>query len=212
MNKPTRLILAFLLLVITFSSAKAQFIKAFQWELTLGGSQAASKLIATPDGENYEIGMVPLAQANTTFWYNLNRSISLGVNGSFLTKYFSFNENDKKDVKYSGLSLGPLLKYNFLEKKKLKLFVAAGLTASYHDTWVPTYYAVYTLPGLNEFVYEYRGRENVSKTTLGGDVKVGVNVHFTNSFGMLMQGGYQNNSYYKGPMANLGFFFAFKSK
>lgn len=203
-----------MLLAVTPNPLHAQFLKKYQWDfLTLGVSQAASKSIPTPDGINEDIGSGNLVVASTTFWYNINRNISVGINGGVLSNFPMFETTHHgvggtKDIRYTGFSSGLSGKYIFFDKKRIKAFGYGGLTYTIGEALVPTYIKVYD-PADNSFYYLYHNREQKYYNTTGANLGIGATTFFSKGFGMNFMVGYQNNGYYKGPYFGFGFFGAF---
>ena len=198
------------------SNAQAQFVKKYQWDfLTLGFLQAASKPIPTVDGTTHDIGNGELAMINTALWYNIDRKISVGITGGFLSNFTMFDRSEgiliePKDVRYNGFSTGISGKYIFFDKRWFKAFGHGGVGYTFGHTLVPTYIKVYN-PADNSFYYLYTNRQVKYYNSMGVNFGVGATTFFSKGFGMNFILGYQNNGYYKGPYFNLGFFAAFKN-
>jgi hypothetical protein len=216
MNRYLTFVLLATILLVAHTSSHAQFLKKYQWDfLTLGVSQAASKTIPTPDGTPEDIGNGKMVMANTTLWYNINRNISVGVNGGILSNFPMFETTHEgiggtKDIRYNGFSSGLSGKYIFFDKKRIKTFGFGGVTYTIGEAMVPTYIKVYK-PADNSFYYIYHNREQKFYNSMGANLGVGATTFFSKGFGMNFILGYQNNGYYKGPYFNLGFFRAFKN-
>jgi hypothetical protein len=189
-------------------------VKKAQWDFTWGGLSSSSKVIATPKGGTIDIGSIPLACASSTFWYNINRYISIGLQAGAMTNAIFLSSELNQDgvpkgIHYNSFNLGAYGKYHFFERKGFKAFASAGINHNFHISWVPTYYQLYNPPTFTSFTYKFKGTKQQTSTSLGGDFNLGMTTHFSRGFGMTFQGGYLNNSYYKGPHVNIGFFFAF---
>jgi hypothetical protein len=210
-------IIRLFILAISISVAiplKAQFVKKAQWDFTWGGLSSSSKVIDTPAGGTIDIGSIPLGCTSSTFWYNITRNISAGLQSGAMTNaiFLSTELNQDgvpKGIRYDGFHFGAFGKYHFFERKGFKAFTSAGLTHTFHISWVPTYYQLYNPPTFTSSTYKFKGTKKQTSTSLGGDFRLGITTHFSRGFGMTFQGGYLNNSYYKGPHASIGFFFAF---
>jgi len=200
-------IIKLLILVIAIILAiplKAQFVNKAQWDFTWGGLSSSNKMIDTPAGETIDIGSIPLGCGSSTFWYNITRNISAGVQAGAMTNAIFLSTELNQDgvpngIRYDGLNIGTFGKYHFFERKGFKAFASAGLTRTYHIYWVPTYYQLYNPPTFTSFTYKFRGTRRQTSSSLGGDFRLGITTHFSRGFGMTFQGGYLNNSYYKGP-------------
>lgn len=190
-----------------------QFVKKYQWDISFVVSETASKPIPTPDGSLFDVGNGHIAGANTAFWYNLNRKVSIGINGGILSNFPSFdNVNDDdvtKNIRYTGFSVGLSGKYNFFDKKRIKAFAMVSANQFFNELRTPTYFRIYDPGDTESYTYHYHGRKVSFQNSLGGSLGVGATAYLSKSFGLTISTGYQNNNYYKGPWGNLGFSFSF---
>ncbi|HPQ35856.1 MAG TPA: hypothetical protein PK563_15285 [Tenuifilaceae bacterium] len=200
------LIKATLVLFFIPSVSNAQFVKKFQWDFSGGALKAASKVIPTVEGGTHEIGDGIVLMGSTNIWYNVNRKISAGINFGLMSNVLFEGDDYSPDVSYVGFSGGFSAKYNFFDKKSIKAYGFTNLNFNIHSASIASYYRVYSD---GSYTIKYYDRDEDFFGSLGGDFGVGLSTFFSKGFGMNFTLGYQNNCFYKGPAANLGFFIAF---
>lgn len=206
MNLSKFLFNATLVLLLIPSFSNAQFVKKIQWDFSGGALQAASKAIPIVEGTTHEVGNGTVLTASTAIWYNVNRKISAGITGGVMTNLLFAGSNWSPEISYTGISGGLSGKYNFFDKKRLKAFGYANVNYNVHIVGISPYYKVYSN---NSYTISFNGRREQLFSSLGADFGVGLSTFFSKGFGMNFTLGYQNNNFYKGPAANLGFFVAF---
>lgn len=194
--------------------ASAQFAKKMEFAGKAGLLMTNEKIIYQDYGQGLDIGQYPLFTSHLDIWYNVNRSVSVGLNFNFTSNDFTtynFENEEFEDafIYYYSIGGGLGVKYYFVNLKKLKVFVKGNLQYNVHDI----YYGTPILVNIGDypfetkyFVSEYGDYDNTLEFGLGGEITLGMKAYFSKSFGFVLEPGYFTNAFYSGFFISGGFF------
>lgn len=193
---------------------KAQYDKKTDLSFRFGSVMSGNQKFTYPAGEIVEVGNSAMFFYTLGFNYNINRYFAVGPEiGVFINSNSDF-DYDKvlNTIPYYELltfAAGLNVKYNYFTRKKIKAYVKAGLNYNIHLESISDY--VYLNEGLNaQQTVLYFTDEIPSQLYNGGigaKISTGLKYNFSQSFGTMIEAGYYNLSYFKGPLIELGFFF-----